>query len=174
MLSGAARVSHFVAVAALLGGLSCGENPESDLGFATGSTMLPGDDCLRCHSQGSAYPTAPHWSLAGTVYPSPDAPATAGLAGAKVIVATEGGVMHETLSTNSVGNFYSSTPLPKGFRVSVHYQGASIEMPCPPPAGNCGACHSIPPIGGPSGRIFVPLGAPPTSGTFDCETWSRK
>jgi hypothetical protein len=174
VLSRARRTAHVAGATALLGVLSCGSEPEAEFGFATGPSMLPGDDCLRCHSAGSAYPTAPHWSLAGTVFPTPDAAATAGVHGVEVVVATEAGAVLETLTTNAVGNFYSNTPLPEGFRVSLRYQGASIEMPCPPPAGNCGACHSLPPIGGPPGRISIPQGAPPTTGTFDCETWSRK
>jgi hypothetical protein len=158
----------------LLGLTSCGSEEASEFDFETGPTMLPGDDCLRCHSQGSAYPTAPHWSLAGTVYPSPDAPATTGVNGAEVVITSEDGEMVELLVTNSAGNFYSNTPLPAGFRVAVRHQGASVEMPCPPPAGNCGACHSLPPIGGPSGRIAVPQGAPAAVGTFDCTTWTRR
>jgi hypothetical protein len=46
-------------------------------------------------------------------------------------------------------------------------------MPCPPPAGNCGACHSVPPIGAAPGRIFVPQGRDPNMPGFDCETWMR-
>jgi len=174
MLREPGHAARFACVASILGAIACSSEQDMGFGFATGPSMQPGDDCLRCHAPGSTYPTAPHWSLAGTVYPRPDAPATAGVQGADVVVTTEAGALLETLTTNSVGNFYSTTPLPEGFRVSVHYQGASIEMPCPPPAGNCGACHSVPPIGGPSGRISIPQGAPATTGTFDCETWSRK
>lgn len=153
---------------------ACGSEPDHYPGFETGPLMRPGDDCSRCHSAGSAYPKAPHWSVAGTVYATPSAAATDGLEGVRVAILGEGGSTLETLSTNAVGNFYTATAFEPGFRVAIEYQGERVEMPCAPPAGNCGACHSQPPIGGPLGRIAVPQGLPARTGTFDCTSWSRK
>lgn len=175
-MTSASRVAVNVVLSALwcLELCACGSDGSGGPGFATGPLMRPGDDCLRCHSAGSDYPEAKHWSVAGTVYPSPSADAAAGLEGARVLVTSADGMLLESLTTNAVGNFYSEAALPAGFRVAVEYQGARVEMPCPPPAGNCGACHSIPPIGGPSGRIAVGQGLPPSTGTFDCSSWLRK
>jgi hypothetical protein len=78
------------------------------------------------------------------------------------------GQLIERLLTNEVGNFYTATPLPSGFRVALEHQGQRIEMPCPPPAGLCNACHADPPIGQAPGRIYVPQGADPARPAFDC------
>jgi hypothetical protein len=158
----------------LLGPLSCGSDAKDDPGFATGPLMRPGDDCLRCHAAGSDYPKAKHWSLAGTVYPTPGADASSGVEGAHVLVSAPDGSLLETLTTNAVGNFYTATALPTGYRVAVEYEGQRADMPCPPPAGNCGACHSVPPIGAAPGRIAVAQGLPTLLGTFDCTSWSRR
>lgn len=157
----------------VLAASSC-SGSDDDLGFETGPLMRPGDDCLRCHSADSDYPQAPHWTLAGTVFPTLDARSDAGLSEARVLVSSNQGEQLFALTTNQVGNFYTDTPVPQGFRVAVEYQGQRIEMPCPPPAGNCGACHSLPPIGGPQGRITVAQGAPQLEGSFDCDEWTRK
>jgi hypothetical protein len=135
-----------------------GEEPSSEFGFAIGPEMQPGDDCLRCHSAGSEYPTAPHWTAAGTVFPAPDSSVDRGVSGVKVLLTSGEGTLLEELVTNSAGNFYTTAELPRGFRVALEHLGARVQMPCPPPAGNCGACHALPPIGGAPGRIFVPGG----------------
>lgn len=151
----------------------CGSSEGDGPGFATGPLMRPGDDCLRCHSAGSKYPEAKHWTLAGTIFPRADASSTEGVAGASLIVSTPDGKPVLTLVSNSVGNFYTDVALPSGFRVAVEFGGERIDMPCAPPAGNCAACHSLPPIGGPTGRIYVPGGGPSISPDFDCSSWSR-
>ena len=75
------------------------------------------------------------------------------------------------LTTNAVGNFYTPEQLPPEFRVRLEYQGESIEMPCPPPAGLCNACHNDPPIGKAPGRIYIPQGEPAGRPSFDCENF---
>ncbi|HEY8945288.1 MAG TPA: putative DNA-binding domain-containing protein [Polyangiaceae bacterium] len=152
--------------------LACGE-PPSEFGFDVGPTMRPGDDCLRCHSAGSDYPSAPDFTAAGTVFPEADSALTRGVSGVEVQLTDSTGAILERLTTNSVGNFYTTRPLPSGFRVALEYGGSRVEMPCPPPAGNCGACHSLPPIGEAQGRIFVPGGGELASPALDCETWTR-
>ena len=160
-----------ISLAQLLAG--CGEPSNERFEFATGPTMQPGDDCLRCHSSGSDYPTAPDFSAAGTVFPSLDSDVTSGVAGVGVELLAPDGALLARLETNSVGNFYTTMPLPSGFRVRLDHAGERIEMPCPPPAGNCGACHSLPPIGEARGRIFVPGGGLLSEPKLDCDTWKR-
>jgi hypothetical protein len=145
---------------------------DSEFGFATGPLMRPGEDCDFCHRPGSQYETAPHWSLAGTVYPRADSAANAGLAGVKVVVSAEGGGEVLTLTTNAAGNFYTDAQLPKPYWVALEYQGERIEMPCPPPSGGCAKCHRRPPNGFAPGRLFIPqgrAGEPPRP--FDCDAW---
>lgn len=166
-------VSALFSAMMCFGAASCGNDGTEGVGFATGPLMKPGEDCSRCHAAGSDYPQAKHWSLAGTVYPAPSAETSSGVPGALVLVSAADGALLETLTTNAVGNFYTASTFPSGFRVAVEYAGERIEMPCPPPAGNCGACHSLPPIGGALGRIAVSQGLPAIDGVFDCKTWSR-
>ncbi|HET9960417.1 MAG TPA: carboxypeptidase-like regulatory domain-containing protein [Polyangiaceae bacterium] len=162
------RISAFCLFA-----LGCGSEAHSGE-FETGPLMKPGDDCLRCHSHGSAYPQAQPWSLAGTVFPRPNAAADEGVPGVRLTVTDDEGNLVTSLTSNSVGNFYTPVTLPQPFRVALEYEGRSVEMPCPPPAGNCGACHSLPPIGGPLGRVSIAQGLPELEGSFNCVQWRRE
>jgi hypothetical protein len=166
-------IVSLVALVLALSTLGCANESAPELGFETGPSMMPGEDCSRCHWPGSDYPTAPHFTAAGTVFPAPDAPATSGVSGVMVELRDPGGSLLETLHTNSVGNFYTTAPLPDGFRVALAHGGQRVEMPCPPPAGNCGACHSLPPIGQTQGRIYAPGGGAPLEPPLDCESWTR-
>jgi len=162
--SASSRIPWCFPVLALLVA-ACGNEPEGEY---TGPLMRPGEDCLSCHSDGAGR-GAPIWSAAGTVYASADAEPHEGVGGVEVELMTSEGALIERLITNEVGNFYTPTPLPDGFRVGLQYEGQRIEMPCPPPAGLCNACHNIPPIGQAPGRIHVPQGADPNRPAFDCE-----
>lgn len=143
---------------ALQGVSGCAGADESEpFGFATGPLMQPGDNCLRCHrSERTQYPSAPVWTAAGTVFPGPDSPTSDGVSGVHVMLSDPDGTLIEMLTTNQAGNFYTSKPLPQGFRVGLEYEGEQIAMPCAPPAGNCGACHANPAIAGTQGRLFIP------------------
>lgn len=148
--------------------VACGGEDSEPAGEYTGPLMRPGEDCLSCHSDGAGR-GAPTWSLGGTVYPRADAAADEGVAGVDVVISdAEGGVLVK-LTTNAVGNFYTAAPLPSEYRITLEYQGDSIAMPCPPPAGLCNACHNDPPIGQAPGRIYIPQGEPPWRPPFDCE-----
>lgn len=137
--------------------ISTGCASEEGPGFKTGPTMRPGDNCRRCHgSVNSDYPDAPDWTAAGTVYPGPDSPASDGVPFVRVLITDADGGMIESLLTNSVGNFFTDTPLPEGFRVALEYEGERIDMPCAPPSGGCAACHTQPPIGNAPGRLYLP------------------
>jgi hypothetical protein len=140
-------------------------------GFETGPLMNPGQDCTYCHKTGSQYERAPIWTVAGTVYEAPDSPSDQGVEGVAVVMTDAGGSVLETLVTNRAGNFYTSAPLPAGFRVALEYGGERIEMPCPPPSGGCAKCHSLVPIGHAPGRLYVPQGEKSRSNGFDCDAW---
>lgn len=162
------------AVAVLLGiSIGCGGAPEHDERFATGPLMLPGEDCTRCHQVDSEYPSAPIWSVAGTVFSAADAAADDGVAGVDVRLLDASGTVLETLRSNAAGNFYTARVLPPDYRVELSYLGERIAMPCPPPSGGCAKCHDDPPIGAAPGRIYIPQAAPAANPGFDCETWMR-
>ncbi len=137
----------------------CGSSPEPEQKTvatvqSTGPLMRPGDNCLRCHSEG-AKEGAPPWSAAGTVYESPDAPREAGIGGVSVILTDVSG-KEVRLVTNEVGNFYTAEVLQRPLAVALERSGRRIEMPFAPPAGSCNACHSVPAVGNAPGRMFAP------------------
>ena len=124
--------------------------------------MRPGDDCLRCHGGDPGGPetgrvthASPAWSLAGTVYPTPDADANAGIEGAEVQVTDANGFSFG-LKTNLVGNFYSAESVAFPLSVCVSWSGATQCMQSPAPNGACNYCHTVPPNGNAPGRIAVP------------------
>lgn len=164
------RALRMTAAALLWLGACAAADESQPFGFVTGPLMKPGENCLRCHrSERTDYPSAPPWTAAGTVFPGPDSPTTDGMSGVQVILSDEAGSPIETLTTNEVGNFFTSTPLPSGFRVALEYEGDRIDMPCAPPAGNCAACHSQPPIGGTRGRIFIPQAPEAADVASECQ-----
>ncbi len=130
--------------------------PAGGYGFTTGALMLPGENCLRCHSSGSNYPQAPDWTLGGTVFTAADATETDGVRDAVVEITDKTGRVLK-LTTNEAGNFYTQEPLEPPFRVALEYGGKRAQMPIEAPAGSCNACHSHPdPTGGTKGRIRIP------------------
>ena len=127
---------------------------ESEYGFATGPLMKPGDNCRACHgASSSAYPEAPPWSVAGTVFEAPQS--DVGAEGVTVVVRQADGKELETV-TNAAGNFYFAQPIAPPYSVSLVRGSASITMSVPPPAGGCNACHARSPLAGAPGRLFVP------------------
>lgn len=119
----------------------------------TGPTMEPGKDCMTCHGE-----VAPAWTVAGTVFSSPDAGADAGFEGTQVLVLDSDGKAL-TLSANSSGNFYTAEPLAFPIRVELQRGNKRMAMSDSPPLGSCNHCHSPTPPEGESdvpGRLFVP------------------
>ena len=127
---------------------------DEDVSELTGPLMRPGHNCLSCHREGSDT-GAPVWTAGGTVYPSADAAIDEGLEGVEVIL-TDAEGLEVRLMTNAVGNFWTAEPLVAPFSVALEVEGRRIEMPEPPPAGSCNACHALPPIAGAPGRIYAP------------------
>lgn len=88
----------------------------------TGPLMLPGQDCLACHDGAQAL----RWTVAGTW----------SRAGATVTLADSRG-RTVTLTTNQVGNFYTSQAL--AFPLTARVGGQ--QMPDPVTYGGCNRCH---------------------------------
>lgn len=137
-------------VAALLFGCIPGNGP----------LMAPGEDCNECHggdddareSEGEDGEDGPFWSAAGTVYPSLDAAADAGLEGARVHL-TDANGRTVTLRSNQAGNFYTAERLAFPLRVSVTINGRTDEMEDPVLYGGCNSCHA--PAGEAEGRLTL-------------------
>ena len=167
-------------LAAALAAPACGNAPATGdggvspldvvAGWSGSPVMDPGLDCLTCHSAGSSTScsTSPcraawrPWSLAGTVYGSPDAGTADGVAGVQVVVTDSTGKTL-TLVSNAAGNFYTAEPLSFPLASLMVQNGKhrmamnldpSIAMP--PQIGSCNLCHTQPPAFTAPGRLFVP------------------
>lgn len=101
-----------------------------------GATMRPGENCLAsgCHSG--------QFSVAGTVFATPNATASEGLANVTVLVTDANGVV-DTLTSNAAGNFYSRAALALPLRsVAVVRDGVRTPM-AGRPDGACASCHAL-------------------------------
>ena len=106
-----------------------------------GSNMLPGADCLACHTQGNMpkEDEPDKWyTVGGTVFT--DVFGTDGESGATVIVTDSEGT-EVTLTSSSAGNFYSRTALVPPLSAEVHVGGEIKQMASTVSTGACNSCH---------------------------------
>ena len=113
-------------------------------------TMRPGQDCLSCHKPGGEKT----WTLAGTVFPTATSATNQGLSDATIQI-TDANSATVTLTSNSVGNFYTSNALTFPVAVEITHAGNTVNMNAAP-SGACNSCHTEPPLNGAPGRISVP------------------
>jgi hypothetical protein len=108
--------------------------------------MSPGSNCMSCHDGSQAT----KFTVAGTVYGSATAGATAGVAGATVVI-TDANFVDTTLTTNSVGNFFTAKTIATPFtvRVGTLMMGSALSQ------GGCAACHTVPGLNAAPGRVFT-------------------
>jgi hypothetical protein len=100
--------------------------------------MKPGEDCLSsgCHSAGSER----QFTVAGTVFPSAGAAASAGLGNVTVVVQDGVGNV-TTLTTNAAGNFFTRAAMALPLAsVYVVRNGNHTDMGGMP-LGACASCH---------------------------------
>ncbi|MBK9517641.1 MAG: hypothetical protein IPO09_09865 [Anaeromyxobacter sp.] len=124
------RHLHAAALAATLLLSACGESEGDE-----GATMLPGSDCLSCHTGGEPG----RFTAAGTVFTG--GTDSTGAAGVTVTLTGSGGGQSVTLTTNAVGNFYTSVALTPPIGVAVAGNGGSVGRPSHN-GGACGSCHA--------------------------------
>ncbi|MDP2305726.1 MAG: hypothetical protein Q8P18_06835 [Pseudomonadota bacterium] len=104
-----------------------------------GSRMLPGSDCVSCHSRGSGDDEAPAWSIAGTAFVDRDG--SAPLEDAIIrVTGADGAVV--TLTTNAVGNFFSDERVEMPYTAEIEVGGETRSMGTAPEYGGCNSCHS--------------------------------
>jgi hypothetical protein len=138
------RPIHAVVLAlALLTLAACGGENEGE----GGPTMQPGSNCMSCHTGAEAG----RFTAAGTVYAGGGSGA-AGLAGAVVTIVPSTGAT-VSLTTNSVGNFYTSATLNPPLTISVSWSGHTNTMAGSASSGACGSCHQ--PAGTGAARVHV-------------------
>jgi len=121
-------------------------------GGGDGPLMRPGEDCMNCHDGSGG---APRWSVAGTVYACAEAGSGAGQDGVTVVVTDGAGTEITRMTSNSVGNFYTSKQVASPFHVYVERNGMKHEMGEAPTSGGCNGCHQVPPQNGAPGRLYV-------------------
>ena len=107
-----------------------------------------GKDCLTsgCHASGGWK----RFSLGGTIYT--DSEGTAARAGAQVkAVDTNGAAVN--LTSDRLGNIYSTQSTTAPFTISISYRGRMVKMPGTASIGGCNAdgCHVV----GSAGRIYI-------------------
>lgn len=119
----------------------------------TSDTMAPGQDCLACHRMGGV--AKKPYTVAGTVFPAPDASVMAGVAGAQVVIADASGNTL-TLVSNEAGNFFTGDAVAFPASVEVRFAGRVAAKASPLTSGACNSCHTLPPAYGAAGRIAVP------------------
>jgi hypothetical protein len=105
-----------------------------------GADMLPGANCVACHSPGGdpELGSSRWWTAAGTIFAGPLG--TVPLGGAIVRITGDDGDTIE-LHSNSEGNFYTALPIALPFHVEVESDGESIEMVAAQSEGGCNSCH---------------------------------
>lgn len=118
------------------------------------ATMLPGQDCTGCHKKGGEGESA--FTAAGTVFSSPDAKLSDGVADVRIVL-TDANGGETTLTSNSAGNFYTEKSLsfPLSARI-VQPDGTELKMAGPVTESGCNSCHKQEPSQGAPGRIYRP------------------
>lgn len=101
-----------------------------------GASMLPGADCLACHDtpgeEGGVF------TAGGTVFSDLDG--TDGLSDAIIRITDADGQTIE-LTSNGVGNFYTSKSLVPPLLAEIEVGGNITAMQTPVDTGACSSCH---------------------------------
>lgn len=111
---------------------SCGPNSCG----GEGGTMLPGANCLACHTSGGG--EAPKFTAAGTVFTDIDG---SGKSSNATVYLTDANGQSVTLSTNSAGNFYTTKSLTFPLTAEVDKGGFTMAMGSEISTGACNSCH---------------------------------
>lgn len=115
-----------------------------------GSNMLPGANCLACHTSGGDR-EAPIWYAGGTLFADLDG--TEGTSGATIHITDSEGTTVD-LTTSRVGNFYTSRHLVPPLSASVETSSGTVEMARTVETGACNTCHTC--DGEAGGKMYSP------------------
>jgi hypothetical protein len=135
-----------VATSVCASGMQWQGNSEGD------SSMKPGADCIGCHSRGEG----PSYTAAGTVFKNVnEADDCTGVSGITVEITGNDGVV-TTLTTNSVGNFYTRAAIAMPYGVKLTQGSATRIMAGHQTTGACNSCHTQTGAQSAPGRIMAP------------------
>lgn len=112
-----------------------------------GVNMLPGANCLSCHTGGEAGA----WTVGGTVFS--DGLGARGASNVTVVVTDSKGTKVE-MNSSSVGNFYTSKKLVPPLSAKLLRGGQVVEMARTVNTGACNSCHSC--GGSAGGKLYEP------------------
>ena len=123
--------------------------------------MNPGGPCNACHDK---TPTAPNYTIAGTVYPTSHEPdnchgvngGMSNMPDVTVVITDKSGRTLPPIPVNSAGNFKLETEVVKPFWVKVVSKGKENKMTMQAPHGDCNACHTQKGAEGAPGRVVAP------------------
>jgi hypothetical protein len=114
--------------------------------------MMPGANCLACHSGGFD----PSFSIAGTVMGAKYDMNNCYGVGGVVVRITDANTQVHTFTTNAAGNFFLSTgsgSVAAPYSVKLTYQGRTRTMSTTPSTFSCNSCHLD---SGTPGRVLAP------------------
>lgn len=115
-----------------------------------GANMLPGSDCLSCHTRGGDR-EAPVWSAGGTLFTDLDG---AEFASGAIVRITDSTDTTVELTTSSKGNFYTSRSLTPPLTVEVETDAGTVAMSRSVDTGACNSCHQC--EGEAGGKMYAP------------------
>jgi len=110
------------------------------------ATMLPGANCLNCHTGGEAG----HWTLAGTVFTDIDG---GGKSSGATITVTDAKNQIVTMTSNSAGNFYTTKSVSFPVTAEVEQNGFTTAMGTEVSNGGCNSCHAC--DGAAGGKLYA-------------------
>lgn len=119
-----------------------------------GANMLPGSDCMSCHTgegENLVAEDAPRWTAAGTLFS--DADGSSGVADATVRITDSTGTVVE-LTTSSKGNFYTARALTMPISAEVETADGIVSMGRMPDTAACNSCHRC--EGEAGGKMYAP------------------
>lgn len=117
---------------------TCNEECSPRACIGSGITMLPGANCLSCHSEGTNA-GAQVLGAAGTVFV--DREGSAGAGGVTVRLLDANGVTHEQ-KTVDVGNFAFEEAIAWPAAAEVESGAGVMQMGSPVESGGCNGCHA--------------------------------
>lgn len=127
------------------------DNEDCALGTCGGEgpLMLPGSDCVACHTPVGVPEHV--FTAGGTAFV--DAEGSAPLTGGTItLTGDDGGVV--TMPINGAGNFYTSAAIVTPFTAKITVDGVDREMVTPQTTGACDSCHRC--GGAAGGKLFQP------------------
>lgn len=130
----------------------CTSNQSWTRGNRGSSSMRPGVACIQCHDSDEG----PHYSVAGTVYPTAHEPDDCyGVTGTQVIITDATGTDFP-INVRSAGNFYLSGAIRMPYTARVVSGSKTRVMVGAQTNGDCNVCHSEQGTQKAPGRVMAP------------------